>query len=53
MYAIRSYYDIDSEITLEWEGPVANVEFSFYPDFNDPLSGLNQTSLGLSWHFSY
>ncbi|MDC7225904.1 MAG: translocation/assembly module TamB domain-containing protein [Spirochaetales bacterium] len=45
--------NIDSEITLEWEGPVANVELNFYPDFQDPVEGLSKTSLGLSWRFSY
>ena len=45
--------NFDSEITLEWEGPVANVELSFYPDFKDPVAGLNKTSVGLSWRFSY
>ena len=45
--------NVDSEIKLEWEGPVANVELNFYPDFYDPIEGLNKTSLGLSWRFSY
>ncbi|HAK45824.1 MAG TPA: hypothetical protein DCO79_07895 [Spirochaeta sp.] len=45
--------NIDSEIKLEWEGPVANVELNFYPDFQNPIEGLNKTSLGLSWRFSY
>jgi len=45
--------NIDSEVKLEWEGPVANLELSFFPDFIDPVQGLNKTSVGLSWRFSY
>ncbi len=45
--------NLDSEIKLEWEGPVANIEFSLFPDFVDPAAGLKKTSVGLSWHFSY
>lgn len=46
-------FKIDTEISLEWDTPVAAVKVSFYPDFFDPLEGLKDTSLGLSWRFSY
>ena len=52
-YSENPELNFDSEIKLEWESPVANVELNFYPDFVDPLEGLNNTSLGLSWRFSY
>ena len=45
--------NVDSEIKLEWEGPIANVELNLYPDFYDPVEGISRTSLGLSWRFSY
>ena len=52
-YSETPELNFDSELKLEWESPVANVELSFYPDFQDPVAGLNKTSLGLSWRFSY
>ncbi len=45
--------NIDSEVKLEWEGPVTNIELSFFPDFYDPVGSLNRTSVGISWRFSY
>jgi hypothetical protein len=45
--------NIDSEVKLEWESPVANIELSIFPDFYDPVKGLSRTSVGLSWRFSY
>ena len=45
--------NLDSEVKLEWESPVANIEFSLFPDFTDPVGGLSKSSVGLSWRFSY
>jgi hypothetical protein len=45
--------NIDSEFSFEWELPFANIELSLFPDFIDPVQGLNRTSVGLSWHLSY
>lgn len=56
LYNNSGYSDglhLDSEIKLEWESPIANIELNFYPDFYDPVEGLNKTSVGLSWRFSY
>ena len=52
-YSENPQLNFDSELKLEWEAPVANVELNFYPDFQDPIAGLNKTSVGLSWRFSY
>ncbi len=52
-YSENPELNFDSEIKLEWESPIADVELSFYPDFQDPVAGLNRTSVGLSWRFSY
>ncbi|MDC7125745.1 MAG: translocation/assembly module TamB domain-containing protein, partial [Spirochaetales bacterium] len=58
LYNDKGYSDnlklnLDSEISLEWESPIANFEFSIYPDFEDPVEGMKKTSLSLSWQFSY
>jgi hypothetical protein len=44
---------IDSEISLEWKTPLFLLELAVRPDFESPLESINNTSLGLSWGFSY
>ncbi len=44
---------IDSEISLEWKTPLFLLELAVRPDFQSPLDSINNTSLGLSWGFSY
>ena len=44
---------VESEIRLEWKTPLFLLELSLLPDILDPLASLTQTSLGLSWGFSF
>ena len=41
------------EIGLEWKTPLFLLNFSISPDFIDPLDSIQNTSLGLSWDYSY
>ena len=50
------YFDkleIESEISIEWETPIALLELTFQPKVNDLASSLNNTKLALSWRFSF
>ncbi|MCF6336136.1 MAG: translocation/assembly module TamB, partial [Spirochaetales bacterium] len=44
---------LESTISLEWQTPFFLLGFSIKPDFNDPLSSIQNTSLKLSWDYSY
>lgn len=44
---------VQSKVSLEWKTPLFLLNFSIEPDFIDPVSSLNNTSLGLSWGYSY
>jgi hypothetical protein len=44
---------INSEISLEWKTPLFLLELAIEPDFENPIDTLDNTSLGLSWSFSY
>ena len=46
-------FNIDTEVTLEWDSPVALIELSLYPDLFDPTDALLTSSLRLSWMFSF
>ncbi|MDR1893944.1 MAG: translocation/assembly module TamB [Spirochaetales bacterium] len=50
-YASR--FNMDVEIVLEWDSPLAKIEFGLYPNFTDPEKHPLSTSLSLSWSFSY
>ena len=41
------------EVGLEWKTPLFLLNFSISPDFVDPLESIQNTSLGLSWDYSY
>lgn len=45
--------DFSMEVGLEWKLPFFLLDFSINPDFEDPMDSLQNTSLGLSWDFSY
>lgn len=44
---------VESTISLEWQTPLFLLGLSVKPDFVDPLSSIQNTSLDLSWGFSY
>lgn len=44
---------VQSTVSLEWKTPLFLLNFSIEPDFLDPVSSINNTSLGLSWGYSY
>jgi len=44
---------IESTISLEWQTPLFLLGFSVKPDFVDPISSIQNTSLELSWGYSY
>jgi translocation and assembly module TamB len=46
-------FQVNAEINLEWETPLFDLELSFLPDFADPFASLKNTSLGISWGFTY
>jgi translocation and assembly module TamB len=41
------------EVGLEWKTPLFMLNFSISPDFVNPLNSIQNTSLGLSWDYSY
>ena len=41
------------EVGLEWKTPLFLLNFSISPDFVEPLNSIQNTSLGLSWDYSY
>ncbi|MEW5814515.1 MAG: translocation/assembly module TamB domain-containing protein [Spirochaetota bacterium] len=44
---------IDSELNLEWKTPLALVDITLIPDLKDFFSSVKNTSLSLSWRFSF
>lgn len=44
---------IESTVSLEWQTPFFLLGFSVKPDFIDPISSIQNTSLELSWGYSY
>lgn len=44
---------VESTISLEWQTPLFLLGFSVKPDFVDPVSSIQNTSLELSWGYSY
>ncbi len=52
----QEYFDkleVQSEISIEWDTPVALLELTFQPSMEDMVSSLSDTSLALSWRFSF
>ncbi|MCF7948449.1 MAG: translocation/assembly module TamB [Spirochaetia bacterium] len=41
------------EVGLEWKTPLFLLNLSISPDFVDPLNSIENTSIGLSWDYSY
>lgn len=41
------------EVGLEWKTPLFLLNLSVNPDFTDPEQSLENTSVGLSWDYSY
>ena len=41
------------EVGLEWKTPLFLLNLSISPDLIDPLNSIENTSLGLSWDYSY
>ncbi len=52
LYATNSLL-VESTISLEWQTPLFLLGFSVKPDFVDPVSSIQNTSLELSWGYSY
>ncbi len=44
---------VQTKVSLEWKTPLFLLDFSIEPDFLDPISSINNTSLSLSWGYSY
>jgi translocation and assembly module TamB len=44
---------VESTLSLEWQTPLFLLGFSVKPDFIDPASSIQNTSLELSWGYSY
>jgi len=44
---------VESTISLEWDTPLFLLGFSVKPDFVDPVASIQNTSLELSWGYSY
>ena len=52
----QEYFDkleVQSEISIEWDTPIALLELTFQPSVEDLVSSLSDTSLALSWRFSF
>ena len=50
------YFDkleVESEISIEWETPIALLELTFKPEVDNFVSSLDNTMLALSWRFSF
>jgi len=52
LYASNKLF-FESTISLEWKTPLFLLGFSIKPDFVDPLASIQNTSLALSWGYSY
>jgi translocation and assembly module TamB len=46
-------FQIDAEVTLEWDTPLFLLELSFFPEFSDLFSSIEKTSLGIKWGYSF
>ncbi len=44
---------VQTRVSLEWKTPLFLLDFSVEPNFLDPVSSINNTSLSLSWGYSY
>lgn len=44
---------IESSLSFEWQTPLFLLGFTVKPDFEDPESSIKNTSLELSWGYSY
>jgi translocation and assembly module TamB len=44
---------VESTVSLEWQTPLFLLGFSLKPDFLDPIASIQNTSLELSWGYSY
>ncbi len=44
---------VQTKVSLEWKTPLFLLDFSVEPDLLDPISSINNTSLSLSWGYSY
>ncbi len=44
---------VQTKVSLEWKTPLFLLDFSVEPDFLDPVSSIKNTSLSLSWGYSY
>ncbi len=52
LYATNELF-IDSSVSMEWQTPLFLLGFTVKPDFDDPVSSIQNTSLELSWGYSY
>ncbi|MCD6397523.1 MAG: translocation/assembly module TamB domain-containing protein, partial [Spirochaetaceae bacterium] len=52
LYASNKLF-FESTISLEWKTPLFLLGFSIKPDFVDPVASIQNTSLALSWGYSY
>ncbi|MFO7731529.1 MAG: hypothetical protein R6V86_12290 [Spirochaetia bacterium] len=49
----RDELDFTMEVGLEWNTPLFLLNLSISPDFVEPLNSIENTSVGLSWDYSY
>jgi len=52
-YVSGGTLQVQTKVNLEWKTPLFLLDFSVEPDFLDPISSINNTSLSFSWGFSY
>lgn len=52
-YTAAESLQIQTTVNLEWETPFFLLDLSIEPDFINPVSSLDNTSLSFSWGFSY
>ncbi len=52
-YVSGGTLQVQTKVNLEWKTPLFLLDFSVEPDFVDPISSINNTSLSFSWGFSY
>jgi hypothetical protein len=44
---------VESSVSFEWQTPLFLLGITVKPDFDDPLASIQNTSLDLSWGYSY
>jgi len=49
----RDELNFTMEVGLEWNTPLFLLNLSISPDFVEPLNSIENTSVGLSWDYSY